>query len=88
MVSILLLPPPPHTHTAHTTQANIRAQQRATFRQITEKKTSVKEVERVEGAFVDGRVRQGVAGRTKKQLAFNEPGAWIVLLVQMGLCLV
>ena len=35
-------------------------------------------MERVEGAFVDGRVRQGVAGRTKKQLAFNEPGAWTV----------
>ncbi len=67
-----------HTHTHTHTQANIRAQQRATFRQITEKKTSVKEVERVEGAFVDGRVRQGVAGRTKKQLAFNEPGTWVV----------
>ena len=69
----------PHTHThTHYTQANIRAQQRATFRQITEKKTSVKEVERVEGAFVDGRVRQGVTGRTKKQLTFNEPGSWVV----------
>ncbi len=32
----------------------------------------------VEGAFVDGRVRQGVAGRTKKQLTFNEPGSWVV----------
>ncbi len=56
-------------------QANIRAQQRTTFRQITEKKTSVKKVERVEGtAYNDGRVKVGVAARGKKQLKFNEPG--------------
>ena len=54
-------------------QVNIRAQQRAKFRQITEKKQSNEETEE-ETAFFDPRVTLTSAQRSKRQFKFNEAG--------------
>ena len=53
---------------------NIRAQQRAKFRQITEKKQSTKEDSEEQTAFFDPRVTLTNAQRSKRQFKFNEAG--------------
>ena len=55
-------------------QVNIRAQQRAKFRQITEKKQSTKEESEEQTAFFDPRVTLTSAQRSKRQFKFNEAG--------------
>ena len=55
-------------------QVNIRAQQRAKFRQITEKKQTTKEETEEQTAFFDPRVTLTNAQRSKRQFKFNEAG--------------
>ena len=56
-------------------QVNIRAKQRATFKQVTEKKTPVQVAKQpVGGVYHDARMTQPTSQRGRKQFKFNEPG--------------
>ena len=53
----------------------MRAKQRATFKQVSDKKTPLQEEKQpVRSAYFDPRMSQPTAQRTKKQFRFNEPG--------------
>ena len=56
---------------------NIRAKQRASFKQVSEKKTPVREDRQaVRSVFHDARMAQPVVQRGRKQFKFNEPGTY------------
>ena len=56
-------------------QVNIRAKQRASFKQVSEKKTPVREDKQAMGSvYHDSRMTPAVAQRSRKQFKFNEPG--------------
>lgn len=56
-------------------QVNIRAKQRASFKQVSEKKTPVREDKQALGSvYHDSRMAQISAQRSRKQFKFNEPG--------------
>ena len=57
-------------------QANIRAQQRASFKKITEQVKRKQPLEKMseESMYFDPRVKQEMTSRNRKVFKFNEPG--------------
>ena len=70
--SLSSVPLPSHHPTP--LQANIRAQQRASFKQITEKPQKKEEREEATTMYFDSRVTVPSSQRGKKVFKFNDPG--------------
>ncbi|CAI8057146.1 U4/U6 small nuclear ribonucleoprotein Prp3, partial [Geodia barretti] len=61
-----------------TIKANIRAQQRASFKRITEQVKRKKPLEKAEeSVYFDPRVKQEMTARSRRTFKFNEPGKFI-----------
>jgi hypothetical protein len=69
-----------------TIKANIRAQQRASFKRITEQVKRKKPLEKAEDSvYFDPRVNQEMTARSRRTFKFNEPGGRsLVLFYQFG----
>lgn len=70
-----LYPGPMLSFTPPSQKVNIRAKQRASFKQVSEKKTPVREEKQSLGSvYHDPRMAPVSAQRSRKQFKFNEPG--------------